>query len=188
MCREERGTDKSADKCRLRYRVFRQHYPALTRLQALMPFSVIDATGSLEECEAQIAHELRYQSSLDLDERTYAAVARIPLAREVVQHSRQHLVQRLDEYQLSHTETFHKVRPGTDAAWVLRNGVGGVMWGLAWRWLLLQGRARECVCVCVEAQLLQRSRCVSGAAKAAGVQCTPEMLGGCIPTLARVAG
>lgn len=124
MCREERGTDKSADKCRLRYRVFRQHYPALTRLQALMPFSVIDATGSLEECEAQIAHELRYQSSLDLDERTYAAVARIPLAREVVQHSRQHLVQRLDEYQLSHTETFHKVRPGTDAAWVLRNGIG----------------------------------------------------------------
>ena len=25
-----------------------------------MPFSVIDATGSLEDCEAQIAHELRY--------------------------------------------------------------------------------------------------------------------------------
>jgi len=111
VCREERGTDKSADKCRLRYRVFRQHYPALTQLQSLMPFSVIDATGSLEECEAQIAHELRYQSSLDLDERTYAAVARIPLAREVVQHSRQHLVQRLDEYQLSQTETFHKVWP-----------------------------------------------------------------------------
>eukprot|EP00892_Ulva_mutabilis_P001962 jgi/Ulvmu1/11767/UM008_0181.1 len=106
---EERGTDKSADKCRLRYRVFRQHYPSLTKLQSLMPFSVIDATGSLEDCEAQIAHELRYQSSLDLDERTYAAVSRIPLSREVVQHSRQHLIQRLDEYQLSQTETFHKV-------------------------------------------------------------------------------
>ena len=59
-CREERGTDKSISKCRMRYQVFRTHYPALSQLQAVMPFSVIDATGSLEDCEAQIAHELRY--------------------------------------------------------------------------------------------------------------------------------
>jgi hypothetical protein len=61
-------------------------------------------------CSAQIGHELRYQSSLDLDERTYATISRVPLAREVVAHSRQHLVQRLDDYQLSHTDVFHKVR------------------------------------------------------------------------------
>lgn len=52
--REERVTDKDAEKCRTRYSVFRRHYPALARLQAVMPFSIIDATGSLEECEAQV--------------------------------------------------------------------------------------------------------------------------------------
>lgn len=60
-------------------------------------------------CAAQIAHELRYQSSLDLDERTYATISRVPLAREVVAHSRQHLVKRLDDYQLSHTDVFRRV-------------------------------------------------------------------------------
>ena len=109
-CREERDTDKSVDKCRLRYAVFKRHYPALVRLQKLMPFSVIDATGSVEECEAQIAHELRYQSSLDLDERTYASITTLPLAREVVQHSRKALVSRLDDYCLLHTDTYGQVR------------------------------------------------------------------------------
>lgn len=110
VCREERDTDKSVDKCRLRYAVFKRHYPALVRLQKLMPFSVIDATGSVEECEAQIAHELRYQSSLDLDERTYASITTLPLAREVVQHSRKALVSRLDDYCLLHTDTYGQVR------------------------------------------------------------------------------
>jgi hypothetical protein len=109
-CREERETDKSVDLCRVRYLVFKRHYPALIRLQRLMPFSVIDATGSIEECEAQIAHELRYQSSLDLDERTYASITTLPLARKIVQHSRKALVQRLDDYCLLHTDTYGQVR------------------------------------------------------------------------------
>jgi hypothetical protein len=54
FCREERGTDKSISKCRMRYQVFRTHYPALSKLQSVMPFSVIDATGSLEDCEGPL--------------------------------------------------------------------------------------------------------------------------------------
>lgn len=73
-----------------------------------MPFSVIDATGSVDDCEAQIAHELRYQSSLDLDGRTYARITTLPLAREVVAFSRKALVQRLDDYCLFHTSTFQQ--------------------------------------------------------------------------------
>jgi hypothetical protein len=109
ICSEERDTDKSVDLCRMRYSVFKRHYPALVRLQRRMPFSVIDATGSVEECEAQIAHELRYQSSLDLDERTYASITTLPLARDIVQHSRKALVQRLDDYCLLHTDTYGQV-------------------------------------------------------------------------------
>ena len=50
-----------------------QHYSTLLRLKQYFPFSLIDAMGSLDECKAQIARELRYQSSLDLDESTCAA-------------------------------------------------------------------------------------------------------------------
>lgn len=77
----------------------------------LMPHSLGSChSANMFRCVAQIAHELRYQSSLDLDERTYANISRVPLAREVVEHSRQHLVKRLDDYQLSHTDVFHRVR------------------------------------------------------------------------------
>ena len=48
------------------------------------PFCLIDAMGSLESCQQQIAQELRYQSSLDLLEGTYRALAHLPLAKEVV--------------------------------------------------------------------------------------------------------
>ena len=56
-----------------------QHYTTLLRLKQYFPFSLIDAMGSLDECKAQIARELRYQSSLDLDESTCAASSHAPL-------------------------------------------------------------------------------------------------------------
>ena len=59
VLRELRGTDCSVEKCKFRYDVFRSHYPDLVNLQQVMPFSIIDASGTLEECESQIAHELR---------------------------------------------------------------------------------------------------------------------------------
>jgi hypothetical protein len=36
--------------------------------------SLIDAMGALDDCRRQIQRELRYQSSMDLDEHTYAAI------------------------------------------------------------------------------------------------------------------
>lgn len=54
--------------------MFKAHYHTILRLKQYFPFSLIDAMGSLEECRQQIMRELRYQSSLDLDEATYAAI------------------------------------------------------------------------------------------------------------------
>ena len=54
--------------------VFKAHYHTILRLKSFFPFSLIDAMGTLEEARQQIMRELRYQSSLDLDEATYAAI------------------------------------------------------------------------------------------------------------------
>lgn len=52
----------------------REHYGTLLRLKQHFPFSLIDAMGPLDDCRRQIQRELRYQSSMDLDEHTYAAI------------------------------------------------------------------------------------------------------------------
>ena len=85
------------------------HYTTLLRLKQYFPFSLIDAMGTLEECRAQIARELRYQSSLDLDEATYAAIRHLPLAKDLVRASRQQLVAHLDGYAKRHKELFERV-------------------------------------------------------------------------------
>ena len=65
--------------------------------------------GGLEDTRAQISRELRYQSSLDLDEATYAAIRHLPLAQDLVRASRQHLVHRLDTYSKRHHKIFMEV-------------------------------------------------------------------------------
>lgn len=96
--RELRQTDIDEAKCRARYTVFKEHYGTLLRLKQHFPFSLIDAMGPLDDCRRQIQRELRYQSSMDLDEHTYAAIRHLPLARDLVRLARQQLVHRLDSY------------------------------------------------------------------------------------------
>ncbi|KAL4430829.1 hypothetical protein ABPG75_006085 [Micractinium tetrahymenae] len=93
-----RTTDVNEALCRRRYQVFKAHYHTILRLKSFFPFSLIDAMGTLEEARQQIMRELRYQSSLDLDEATYAAIRHLPLARDLVRVARQRLVFRLDSY------------------------------------------------------------------------------------------
>ena len=101
-----RTTDVNESLCRRRYQVFKAHYSTILRLKSYFPFSLIDAMGSLHECRAQIVRELRYQSSLDLDEKTYAAIRHLPLAKELVRAARQRLVFRLDLYCKKHYKLF----------------------------------------------------------------------------------
>ena len=85
------------------------HYATILRLKQYFPFSLIDAMGSLEDTRAQISRELRYQSSLDLDESTYAAIRHLPLAQDLVRASRQQLVHRLDTYSKRHHMIYMEV-------------------------------------------------------------------------------
>lgn len=104
--RQERATDISEEKCRKRYEIFKAHYSAILRLKQFFPFHLIDSMGTLAETQASISQELRYQSSMDLDEDTYYAIRHVPLARDLVQTARQVLVRRLDDYSRRHKDLF----------------------------------------------------------------------------------
>mmetsp|Transcript_17531 Transcript_17531/g.44674 ORF Transcript_17531/g.44674 Transcript_17531/m.44674 type:complete len:195 (+) Transcript_17531:1269-1853(+) len=107
---ELRETDLSSSAARTRYQTFReQTMDSLQSLKNYFPYHIIDAMGSIESVEDIIRQELQYQSSLELGERTYAAIAHISTAEEVSVHARQELVQRLDSYERDHNDTFMKV-------------------------------------------------------------------------------
>jgi len=104
---ELRPTDLSEDTARRRYRVFKeQTWDALKSLKDLYHYHFINAEGPIGEVEANILRELQYQSSLELEPRTYDRLAPLPLAEEIVVHARQELVRRLDSYELEHTDLF----------------------------------------------------------------------------------
>lgn len=107
---ELRPTDLSEEAARRRYRVFKeQTWDALQSLQALYHYHHVNAEGSIEQVEADILKELKYQSSLELEPRTYDRLSPLPLAEDIILHARQELVRRLDSYELVHTELFVRV-------------------------------------------------------------------------------
>ncbi len=107
---ELRSTDLSETSARRRYRVFKeQTWDALTSLKELYHYHYINAEGPIEEVEANILQELQYQSSLELEQRTYDRLRSLPLAEEITNHARQELVKRLDSYELEHTDKFIRV-------------------------------------------------------------------------------
>jgi len=107
---EERPTDFNEQLARNRYRVFKeQTYDALVSLKQIFHYHFINAQASLETVQDNILHELEYQSSLELDPRTFHALRRIPLASDIVSHARRDLVRRLDEYESEHSGLFHAI-------------------------------------------------------------------------------
>lgn len=107
---ELRATDLSEELVRRRYQVFKeQTWTALTSLRQLYHYHFINAEGSIAEVQANILKELKYQSSLELDPRTFERLRALPLAEELVVHGRQELVKRLDSYALEHTELLRQI-------------------------------------------------------------------------------
>ncbi|MFT5129636.1 MAG: adenylate kinase, partial [Rhodothermales bacterium] len=107
---ELRVTDQDESAARNRYRVFKETtFNALQSLRALFHYHFIDAGGDLQEVQQNIAEEFRYQSSLELDPETFARMQQVPLARQMVQHARQKLIERLESYQRDHAEQFGHV-------------------------------------------------------------------------------
>jgi adenylate kinase len=107
---ELRATDLSEDLVRRRYQVFKeQTWAALTSLRQLYHYHFINAEGPVSEVQANILKELKYQSSLELDPRTFERLRVLPLAEELVVHGRQELVKRLDGYELEHTQLLSQI-------------------------------------------------------------------------------
>jgi adenylate kinase len=98
-----RATDLSEELVRRRYQVFKeQTWNALTSLRQLYHYHFVNAEGPVSEVQANILKELKYQSSLELDPKTFERLRVLPLAEELVVHGRQELVKRLDSYELEH--------------------------------------------------------------------------------------
>jgi adenylate kinase len=107
---ELRATDLSEELVRRRYQVFKeQTWTALTSLRQLYHYHFINAEGPISEVQANILKELKYQSSLELDPRTFQRLRALPLAEEIVVHGRQDLVKRLDGYELAHPELLGQI-------------------------------------------------------------------------------
>jgi adenylate kinase len=127
---EERATDTSEGLARNRYRVFKeQTYDALVSLKQIFRYSFINGQAPIPEVQANIVRELEYQSSLELDPRTYDRLRGLPLASEIVRHARQDLVRRLDGYEAQQAETFAQVIDfieGKMMPIVIRHTVSGV--------------------------------------------------------------
>ena len=107
---EERPTDFNEQLARNRYRVFKeQTYDALVSLKQIFHYHFINAQASLKIVQENVLRELEYQSSLELDPRTFHVLRKIPLASDIVSHARRDLVRRLDEYESENAELFHAV-------------------------------------------------------------------------------
>lgn len=107
---ELRTTDLDPERARHRYQVFKDStWDALQSLKEIFFYHLVNAQGSFAEVEQNIHNELQYQSSLELDPRTFEKVRGIPLASEIVVHARQELVRRLDAYAFEYTELFDRV-------------------------------------------------------------------------------
>ena len=107
---EVRKTDLDEKAAHLRYKTFKEStYDSLTSLREVFHYHFINAQGTIIEVQQRIINELKYQSSLELDQATYDRISTIPLATKLSQHARQLLVNRLDSYEKFHTELFERV-------------------------------------------------------------------------------
>jgi adenylate kinase len=127
---EERATDYDATLAQRRYRVFKeQTWSALQSLKEIYHYHFINAQGSFEEVEQNILRELKYQSSLELDPRTYDRLRSLPLASDIVVHARQEMVKRLDAYEFEQSDLFGRVVHFVEKKLmpiILRHAISGV--------------------------------------------------------------
>lgn len=107
---EERATDFDPALARNRYKVFKEKtYDALVSLKEIFHYHFINAQVPLEVVQENIIKELEYQSSLELDPRTFDLLRKLPLASEIIRHARQDLVRRLDAYKVEKPELMQAV-------------------------------------------------------------------------------
>jgi len=108
--KELRRTDLDVEAARNRYRTFKEiTYESLTSLRRIFHYHFINAQQSIEEVQQSIVEELKYQSSLELDQLTNDLISRIPVASDIMVHARQDLVERLEQYTMKNLDLFDRV-------------------------------------------------------------------------------
>ena len=108
--KEVRKTDLDPEAARHRYRVFKEKtYDALQSLRDVFYYHYINTNDTIERVSKRIVNELKYQSSLELEESTFDRISAIPLANSIIVHARQELVSRLDGYEQNEPELFGRV-------------------------------------------------------------------------------
>lgn len=107
---DERVTDMDVNKCRERYRTFKETtFEALQSLREIFHYHYIDAEGDLAEVRLNILREFDYQSSLELSPEANDLLQSIPIASQLAQYARQELIERLDTYAEENKPLFEKV-------------------------------------------------------------------------------
>ncbi|MDX2110209.1 MAG: nucleoside monophosphate kinase [Verrucomicrobiota bacterium] len=127
---EVRPTDLSQEAARNRYRTFKEiTYEALASLRDVFHYHFINAQDSIEKVQEYILDELKYQSSLELDQTTNDLISHIPIASTIVMHARQELVKRLDSYAIHSLPLFRRVIELVEKKFfpiVLRHAISGM--------------------------------------------------------------
>jgi len=126
---EIRKTDLDENAARNRYRTFKEKtYDSLKSLREVFHYHFINAHGPIDEVERRIIAELKYQSSLELDTATYDRLATLPVSSRIVEHARQELVRRLDDYEKHQRTKFAQVVAAVKEKFmpiVLRHAISG---------------------------------------------------------------
>ena len=105
-----RVTDLDEETAHKRYQTFKERtYESLKSLREIFHYHLINAHGTIEKVQERIIEELRYQSTLELNDETYDTVSRLPVYSALRHHARQDLVTRLEEYQDIQTDLFLRV-------------------------------------------------------------------------------
>jgi adenylate kinase len=126
-----RDTDMSEDIARHRYAVFLKHYQTIQKLRKHFTFTVINATGTVQDVETRIKREFAYQSSTELSTVAFEAICDIPTASEAQANARQLLVARIEEYVTNNQALFMRVVAYVAHYFVeaiTNNAIGGETW------------------------------------------------------------
>lgn len=105
-----RKTDLDPEAARNRYRTFKEvTYPALASLREVFYYHFINAQDTIESVQDRILDELKYQSSLELEQATNDLLSGIAISTDIVMHARQELVRRLNDYAVHNNKLFSQV-------------------------------------------------------------------------------
>ena len=106
---EIRETDIEPEAAKKRFEIFKKNFDTIYEMKKHFHFTVIDASGTIEEVKEKMMKEFRYQSSLELSEEAYNLIHGVEKQHDIIKNARSDLVDRLDLYAKHKRELFMEV-------------------------------------------------------------------------------